>query len=58
MSLTVEVDGQPIPPEQVHVGAQGENLALDGLERRAEDVAADPRVIGSYLGFQNDGSPA
>ncbi len=28
------------------------------LSGTAEDVAADPRVIGSYLGFQNDGSPA
>ncbi len=49
VSLTVEVDGQPIPPEQVHVGAQGENLALDGLERRAEDVAADPAAYDAML---------
>lgn len=28
------------------------------LSGAAEDVAADPRVIGSYLGFQSDSSPA
>ncbi len=45
--LTIQADGEPIPPERVHVGAQAEHVALENLERRAESFAAGPGAFDS-----------
>jgi len=49
VTLTIEEDGEAIPPERVHAGAEARHLRLDGLERRVEELAAGPDAFDPSL---------
>ncbi|MFO7973069.1 MAG: sulfatase [Candidatus Hydrogenedentota bacterium] len=45
VTVTVEVDGEPIPSEAVYLGAEGRHVSLEGLEQRVEELAAGPHAF-------------